>query len=120
MTETKNYIEVNIGGRIRKVKYSFMQYRKVFDLMLSDSDFINNPYDRLLKCLSIGLDLKENDLPPDFGEELIADWIDAMEQEECDLMTEFTEQALGFILRDANERVESRDRIWSKVGLTKE
>ena len=78
----QNYIEVNIGGRVRKVKMAMEASKKITDWLLSDPQGIYNPTTRFVKSVMAGIDRKENDIPDGFDETMLMDWMDDMEQEE--------------------------------------
>lgn len=104
--QRQNYIEVTIGGRVRKIKMAMEASEKITNWLISDPQGVYNPYTRLVKAIMAGIDRKENDLPSDFNESMLMDWIDDMEQKECDEMSTFVEEALGFIVATTNSKLE--------------
>lgn len=103
----QNFIEVNIGGQKRKIKMAMEASMKLTDWLLSDPNGTLNPYRRLVKSIMVGIDRKENNLPVDFDESMLMDWIGDMEQKECDDMEAFVEEALGFIVATTNKKLEA-------------
>lgn len=113
--QNQNYMEVNIGGRVRKVKMGMATYQKVATWLLEDPQGIFNPVTRPLKAVFFGLQHKDNELPKDFDEEDLMDWIDAMEQAEWDALEVFAEEAMGFMLATINQKAERMESLMQTV-----
>jgi len=104
--QKQNYIEVEIGGQLRKIKMGMETAQKVANWYLTDPQGIFNPITRQVKAVLFGIDRKENNLPEGFDEAMLMDWIDDMPQEVWDEVEEFTQMALGFIVQTINEKAD--------------
>jgi len=104
--QKQNYIEVEIGGQLRKIKMGMETAQKVANWYLTDPQGIFNPITRQVKAVLFGIDRKENNLPEGFDEAMLMDWIDDMPQEVWDEVEEFTQTALGFIVQTINEKAD--------------
>jgi hypothetical protein len=104
--QKQNYIECNIGGQSRKIKMAMETSMKVAEWYLNEPLELFNPILRSLKAVYFGIDREENNLPDDFDEKMLIDWIDDMPQEEWDKIDEFTSRALGFMVAAINEKAE--------------
>ena len=79
----------------------------ITDWLIEDPNGMLNPDRRTLKAIMAGIKRKENDLPSDFDESMLMDWIDEMEQDKYDEMERFIDEALGFIVATTNKRLET-------------
>lgn len=101
---TKNYMEVNIGGKLRKVKFDMRTAKLVTDWLIESPNGLINPFERTLKSLTFALSRKENDMPSDFDDEMLSDWISDMEQSEYDELEKFANTSLGFMVAMINQK----------------
>jgi hypothetical protein len=102
----QNYMEVEIGGQLRKIKMGMATCQKVSNWYLNYPEETYDPIKRQLKIVAFGLQHKENALPEGFDEEMLADWIDELDQDVWDKIEEFTMQALGFMVATINNKAE--------------
>jgi len=109
--QNQNYMEVNLGGQLRKVKMGMATYQKVATWLLEDPQGIFNPVTRPLKAVFFGLQHSANALPKDFNEETLMDWIDDMEQSEWDALEVFAEESMGFMLATINQKAERMENL---------
>lgn len=99
-------MEVNIGGETRKVIFDMLTASMVADWALNSPEEMYNPIKRTMRAITFGLKRKGNNIPKDFDDETLAEWISDMEQEQYDELETFANISLGFMVATINKKAE--------------
>lgn len=111
MIKNKNYIEVNIGGKLRKVKMNMVVAAKLSDAIMADASVLINPIKRILLPILWGLQAS-GEVDENFTLDELSEWIEGngedtgMEQSEFDALDAFVQERLGFMIETINSRLE--------------
>lgn len=117
-------IEINIGGEPRLFKATMWQFQKISEYAQKDLEWMANPYKKEIVLAYICLDHKGNKLPKDFDEEMVAEWLETVSDEERESLIQFLEEALGFFYLDtiarnkkAEVKMEEMTKKLKEMGL---
>jgi hypothetical protein len=112
-TRSKNYIQINIGGQIRRLTIGM----RVSEFIASEipkgvEGF--NMHARYIKVMYIGLKNPQNSLPENYSEDVVVEWIDSMSMDEWEVVRGFIDESLGFIVADY---INSIERMAKSIDL---
>lgn len=107
IAQNQNYMEVEIGGKKRKVVFDMLTTSMVATWLQTEPTGLYNPVLRTLKSIEFGLTRKSNTLPKDFDVEMLSEWITAMPQEVYDELESFANKAMGFMVAAINKTLDN-------------